>query len=356
MGKSIQILALLGAMAGTQAHALSGDNPFAKTQQIHAGAGSDWAIDGDVLRKSSGDEAGTWYHLEVGKTSMRLVMSASNDISDTRSYKTLAVENMAIDGSRMPVFKWCLQNQQGHNRFLQQGQNVKMDICENRGEAGEFRVKVNNQTMQALEQGKRMSFTIKPFRSLVEVQFDIENLADAMVAMDLANGRTKAVAKAPAVTSPVAAAAAPAKVVVTQEVKMCDATAPAGFKSIKAESYVCSDSNDKIRAHNKIAIAVDREKQKRAAIAKKREQQRQAALEAKRKQEQEMLARQEKEQQEQDAIAASQLKHIAVLDELTQKMLGVCNKMWGKGQHRCYCEKYIQHAPAGIQSDPDCSS
>ena len=103
-----------------------------------------------------------------------------------------------------------------------------------------------------------------------------------------------------------------------------------------------------------------KEKNRRAAIAKKKEQQRLAILAAQKKQDEERLRLEQeklaKTQVEQQAIAASQQKHQLVVDDLTKKMLGVCNKMWSQGKHRCYCEKYILHAPSSIKSDPSCSS
>jgi hypothetical protein len=54
------------------------------------------------------------------------------------------------------------------------------------------------------------------------------------------------------------------------------------------------------------------------------------------------------------AIAASEIKQAQLSDEITQKMLKVCDKYWSKGEHRCYCQKYIEHAPASIQASSTC--
>ena len=44
--------------------------------------------------------------------------------------ESLIGTDMKIDGNSMPVFKWCLQNQEGHGRYLQQGQKVKMGVTD----------------------------------------------------------------------------------------------------------------------------------------------------------------------------------------------------------------------------------
>jgi len=351
MGKTIHYLALLGVLISSQAFARSSDNPFDKVERIFAGAGTDWNVTDDKLRKTSGDESGTYYHLSVNRQSMRLVMSESADIDSAKSYKTLAIEDMKVDGKRLLVFAWCLQNQEAHNRFLQQGLSVKMQVCENRGEVGEFRLQVNDQTMQALEQGKRISFTIKPFRTAVEVNFDIENFADALAIMDLEK-EGEALAAALAAPAVVAAAAAPPAVVKAQAVTMCDAKAPAAYASIKSVRYVCNDARDKVRAQKKVSVAVDKEKQRRALVKKQQQEQKRLAALAAQKKQQEL---EQQKQAEAKAIEASNEKYQLVLNDLTKKMLGVCNKMWDRGKHRCYCEKYIEHAPSSIESDPSCS-
>ena len=57
---------------------------------------------------------------------------------------------------------------------------------------------------------------------------------------------------------------------------------------------------------------------------------------------------------EEAAIAASVVKQSQLGDEITQKMLKMCDKYWSKGEHRCYCQKYIEHAPSGIQANSSC--
>ena len=45
---------------------------------------------------------------------------------------------------------------------------------------------------------------------------------------------------------------------------------------------------------------------------------------------------------------------ISFYSEIMQKLVNVCDKYWRKSEHRCYCQKYIVHAPKNIQQSPTC--
>ena len=105
----------------------------------------------------------------------------------------------------------------------------------------------------------------------------------------------------------------------------------------------------------RVVIAVNKEKQHRKKIVVQQEQRDLAAIAAKQKQQEQRLQDEQAIKAEQLAITDSLLKHRQAFDEITKKMVAVCNKVWTKGKHRCYCEKYIEYAPAGIKSNPSCS-
>ena len=58
---------------------------------------------------------------------------------------------------------------------------------------------------------------------------------------------------------------------------------------------------------------------------------------------------------EKAAIEESNAKQAAISSEIANKMIAVCKKKWAQGEHRCYCEKYISHAPKNIQETSTCS-
>ena len=141
------------------------------------------------------------------------------------------------------------------------------------------------------------------------------------------------------------------KAVAPKPVKKCVASAPEGFTIIKSVEYGCDDTAAKSSAEKSIADAVSKERSRRSKVAAERERKQRAAAAAKKK---ELAAVEKAMAAEQAAIAASAAKTQALSSEIAQKMLGVCQKKWAAGEHRCYCEKYIEHAPAGIASDPSC--
>lgn len=355
MGISHRIVALMLVIISPLALASPALDSYASPERVFAGAGNDWSVRGDKLAKSSGDESGIWYHLQIGRDVMRLVMAGGPDIEDTRSFNALSIEDMKIDGKQPMVYKWCLKNQQQHHLYLQQGLDVKMGVCRISGTDGEFRVEVNHQTMAALEQGKRLSFTVRSEISTTEVNFDIENLADAFAVMELETLRAAIRGVSPA-AGPIDAIVeeSPSTMVVEEVVETCDIAPPADFTDLPEITYVCDDVADRKRAEQKMAIAVNTEKLIREQVAIE-QQQVMAEAELKRKQEEALLLKQE-QAADASAIDAIEQNSVRIQGEIVQKMIGVCSKMWNQGRHRCYCEKYIKFAPTDIQSKSSCSS
>ena len=88
---------------------------------------------------------------------------------------------------------------------------------------------------------------------------------------------------------------------------------------------------------------------KRARAARSREQAADQRRQAK-------AARQAEEARarERRALAASAATRAELSTEIARKMIALCGKSWAEGEHRCYCEKYLEFAPADIPSDPNC--
>ncbi len=85
--------------------------------------------------------------------------------------------------------------------------------------------------------------------------------------------------------------------------------------------------------------------------------QKKAAADAERKRKEAEAARLAKEEalrKEQEALAASAAVQAELSSDIAKKMIAVCEKKWAEGEHRCYCEKYIEHAPSNIKANPSC--
>lgn len=323
-----------------------GDNPFAKNDVLSVGKDVAWNIDKQaVLATKTAENKGTYYHLRFDNKQLRLSITSDAAGAKPKSFNQLEVKDVSIDGKQSSLFKWCLANQERHKRFLQQGLQVKKGICAIDGTAGSFIIKLNKDTLVALQKGARLTIMLKPFRTPLELNYDISDFNDMYLAL---NAR-------PAPVAPVAAAApvvkAPAAV---KPKKKCWAGAPPEYKNIKSVGYDCDDASSKIKAETQVAKLVNQEKEKQRKLAAEKEKQRKLAEEQKQK---ELAAKLKEEQRlaaEAAAIAASQAKQAQIDSEITQKMLGVCEKYWNKGEHRCYCQKYIEHAPASIQASSTC--
>ncbi len=349
MGKQRILTAIMVLCMCLPMAALAEDNPFDKAANINIGSDNEWLIK-DKTATRSGSDSGDFYHLFYDRKQLRLRITGSAEDSEVsaRKYQHFSVEDVRVDGKRLPLFQWCLGNQQKHSRFLQQGLKVKQGVCENQGEKGAFILRLNASTLDTLKNGQTLSFKIRPFRSSVNVNFDISDFSGVFSKL---NTKVNLVKKAPA---PVVA------VDKVATVKKCKANPPKGFASINSIEYACDDAVAKAEAEASIEAIVAKERKHQAKLAADRERKRQeveAAKAAKLAQElADKKAAEEKLAAEQAALAETEASKQQMSADITNKMLAVCQKKWASGQHRCYCEKFIEHAPAGIESDPSCSA
>lgn len=331
--------------------AKSSDNPFAKGAKVDVGSDAAWVIKGKTATRS-GSYSGNFYHLFYDRKQLRLRITESAEDSEetARHHDQFSVRDVLVDGKRLPVFQWCLNNQQKHKRFLQQGLQVKKDVCSNQGAMGMFIMRLNLATLDALRKAKKLTFDLKPYRSPVEVNFDISDFSEVVATL---NATEKPVATKPAVKDKAAPKVVTAPAVVATPAivvpeKKCKASPPADVAGVKAIEYNCSDAAARAKATASVNIAVSKVKDKKKKVAAEREKRRLAA-EAANKAEEERLAA------EAAALAASAAQREAINTEISTKMLPVCQKKWAKGEHRCYCEKFIEHAPKEIQENSTCS-
>lgn len=325
-------------------------NPFAKGKQYDFGTDIAWNTSSESMTKTVFAED-TFYHLFFDGRQLRLRITTGtvDDDSSAKSFDTLAINDVIIDGQRNSVFQWCLNNQDRHSRFLQQGLLVKKDICRNDGAHGAYYMQLNQETVDALLNGSKLTFVLKPYRTTVELNFDISDFQAAVHQMQQARAAELAASKPAA--EPVQAATimpkAPAVHAVIPKPK-CKLKPPADFAEVKTIEYNCDDDAEKAHAKATLSAQIDKALARREKLAVERERKRKAAEQAR-------LAREEEARREQEALAASAALQAELSSDIAKKMIAVCKKKWAEGEHRCYCEKYIEYAPAGITSDPSCA-
>lgn len=349
-------------VAASQAIA-NNNNPFDKAITVTAGHDVAWQFAEQSATKSVKGADGTWYHLFYDGLRLRLRLTGSAEDSQygAKQFEGFAVNDVRVDGKRLDVFQWCLNNQAKHNRFLEQGLTVKKDICQNLGDQGTFVMRLTKETIASLETGNSIEFDLKPYRTTVKVKYSIADFHQANLEFKrqqdekLAAVRAQeeqARAEAQAKAEAAAALAAPAPVVVAPRPKpkprpKCRIAAPEGYTTIKPITYDCDNDAARINAQANVDLQVEEIDQQRRKAAAEAERKRKEAEAAR-------LAKEEALRKEQEALAASAALQQELSSDITKKMLAVCEKTWAEGQHRCYCQKYIEYAPAAIRAKASC--
>jgi len=346
-------------ITGSQVIAKS-SNPFDKTIMVTAGHDVAWQFGEQTATKSVKGADDTWYHLFYDGLRLRLRLTGSRQDSQyaARQFEEFAVYDVKIDGNRLDVFQWCLNNQERHKRFLQQGFTVKKEVCQNLGEQGTYVMRLTKETINALDEGNVIEYELKPYRTTIRVKFSIsdfykvnnefkrqqeEKLAAIRALEEQAIAEAKAQAKAKANAEAAALTVVPAAAVVAPKPKSkakCKIGPPKGFSEVKAIAYDCDNVAARINAQANMDLKVED-----IQVQRKK-----AAAEAKAAR----LAKEEKLRKEQEALAASAAVQAELSSDIAKKMIAVCEKKWAEGEHRCYCEKYIEHAPANIKADSSC--
>jgi hypothetical protein len=337
------------------------NNPFNKAIKVTAGHDVKWQFGEQTATKSVKGSDGTWYHLFFDGVRLRLRLTGSAEDSQygARQFEGFEVNDVRVDGKRLDVFQWCLNNQTRHNRFLEQGLTVRKDVCQNLGAQGTFVMRLTKDTITALESGNSIEYELKPYRTTVKVKFSIadfnqisqeftrqqeEKLAAVRAQEEQALAEAEARARAAqAVTAPAAVVVAPKP----KPKSKCKIGPPEGYQAIKPVTYDCDNDAARINAQANINLQVEEVDQQRKKAAAEAERKRKEAEAAR-------LAKEEALRKEQEALAASAAVQQELSTDITQKMLSVCQKTWAEGKHRCYCQKYIDYAPADIRADSSC--
>jgi len=337
-------------------------NPFDKSIMVTAGHDVAWEFGEQAATKSVKGNDGTWYHLFYDGLRLRLRLTGSRQDSQyaARQFEEFAVYDVKIDDKRLDVFQWCLNNQDRHKRFLQQGLSVKNEVCQNLGEQGSYVMRLTKETINALDEGNVIEYEIKPYRTTVLVKFSIDDFykvdnefkkqQEAKLAAIRAL-EEQAIAEAKAKAKAAALLAVPAAAVVATKPKSkakCKIDPPEGFAEVKAIAYDCDNVAARINAQANIDLKVEEtqlQRKKAAAEAERKSKQAEAAR----------LAKEEALRKEQAALATSAAVQAELSSDIAKKMIAVCEKKWAEGEHRCYCEKYIEHAPSNIKANPSCN-
>lgn len=300
--------------------ALASNNPFSKKLTMDVGPESMWVPTENSLTRTGRASDGKYYSLSVGANFLKLYITFDAERKKPISVDGLEVRSMKLDGETLPVYKWCLGNQNKRRDALKQGLRVKKGICRINNKTGEFTVTLNAQTRAKIAAGDELSITIKPYRAEVVTMFYIGDLISKS-----APTRTTGDVP-PGMVTPIS----------TQKIisKKCAAKQPGGYPSIKPVIYACADTSAKNNAYKKIKTRVKKVDAARSIASLKSS-----------------VAKAEAEKRR---IAKTEQTKLKSLNNIGRKMVKNCKAKWKVGESRCYCEKYLDFAPIGVNPDPSC--
>ncbi len=344
---SFYSLSLLLIMSGTSQASV---NPFKKSKNYNFGADIAWDKHNGAAIKSGRVRDGNdtnYYHLNINKYRLQLRLGKndpSGELENTRILKSLTIADVLVDGHRLPVFNWCLQNQLNPGKKLKHDATVPDNICQNTGGGGNFIIRLDNRTRNILKKSDILEFIVEPYGRPVKLRYNMSGFATIMTKID----SPKKVSKpAPATRPVVKPAAKPVSVKsaiknrpstkpkttpvaqsrsLIQKTKTCTASPPENYKTlIKPLAYPCSNSTKKTTAENKILDLVNKEKQKQKHEATSTEHERLKA-------------------------AAQDKRNIDWNNKQAELWISRCERHWNKGTSPCYCEKFIKNAPPGTKN------
>lgn len=307
-------------------------NPFKKTVDYEFPDNVSWALKKDTAYKTGKVQEGSdvlFFHLSINDRQLRLRFSKNDPsglVINSRSLSSLVIEDVLVDGQRLPLFQWCLDNQQLESKEFKQDTPVDRNACVNSN--GDFVINLNEQSRELLRKSQTLEIVSEPFRRTEILTFGMTGYAALLKKLEKPVAPVIQTAKPVAKPKPVAVP----KPVVKKAVKTCLAKAPAEFKAIKPVAYPCSDAAKKANAEGTI--------NKLVAAEKKRAEEAAAEAEERRKQ-QATAAKEDK-----DAAAKAEAEW-----EKRQAAIWIkrCQRHWAKRVSPCYCKKYIEHAPKGVQ-------
>ena len=305
-------------------------NPFQKTIDYEFPDSVSWSlIKKDTAIKTGEVKDGSnalFFHLSINNKQLKLRFSKNDpagQVMNSRGLNSLVIEDVLVNGKRLPLFHWCLNNQKAESSKFKQGTPVSRNACIN--EEGDFIINLDVKSKQLLKNAQTLEFVTEPFRRNEKLKFGMAGYVAIMKKLE----KPAPIIPAKTVAKPVVKP----KIMAKKEIKTCYAKPPVAYKALKPVAYPCLDSAKKIAAETKINQQVVAQKKKADLLA----------AEAKKKQIQ-------KQKQVTKIDAAAEDKAEAEWQKRQNAIwIKRCEKHWMKRVSPCYCKAYIAHAPQGVK-------
>ena len=324
---SATVFLLMGILGMTSiVHAA---NPFKKSIDYTFLDKVSWSLKRDTAVKTGEVKEGSdalFFHLSINSKQLKLRFSKNDpagQVINSRSVNSLVIKDVLVNGEKLPLFQWCLNNQKADSNKFKQGTPVIRSTCIN--EDGDFTINLDDKSKQLLKKAHILEFVTEPFRREETLKFGMAGYVAIMKKLHKPAPVISIKSAPKAVVKP--------KVVAKKVVKTCYVKPPVEYKTIKVVAYPCQDLARKKVAETRMNQQVLAQKQKADALA----------AEAKKKQKQ-------KQKQVIKIDAAAEAK----AEEEWQKRQNAiwikrCEKHWLKRVSPCYCKAYIAHAPKGVK-------
>lgn len=307
-------------------------NPFKKSKNYTFGSNIAWYEHNDAALKTGAVRADSdthYYHLNIDNDRLFLRLGKndpSGEIENTRLLERLSIVEINVDGNRLPLFDWCLVNQQTPSSKLKQDAIVANGVCVNAGGGGDFVMNLNQATRNILRKASVLEFIVEPYGRSVKLTYSMLGYSTIMKKIN-----KPVVVKSVAKPKPVVVAAPKPKLKPkakpkVKPVKICYANPPTAFKSqISAVSYPCGDKAKKTSAESKVSSQVRQEETKQEAADNEAREIRQRARE-------------------------DNKREIEWGSKQSVLWISRCEKHWSKNRSPCFCEKYFAQAPTGTKN------
>ncbi len=346
---TLRPLVLLLAASWISTASVAGINPFNKDINLEFGPEVKWELnETDIIKSGMARQRSDrhYFHLSINKQQLQLQLTindTSTQQNNIRPLDSLDVLDILVNNHRLPVFQWCLDNRINATSYkaLNQNTRVQNNICTVNIERGEITIRLDDESKNLLTQAKSLSIDIKPGKYISYLTYSMKGFSQKLNALNSGNNKQSTPAARSETPKKTVTSPSPA-VVASTRISLCYVRPPEPFsKKIKAISYPCKNAPLRDQAQRSI-----NEKISQLKLARKAEQRRLKNLEELRiaKIENQRLQKVNREIELETAQRELKWKKMK-----TSLWVGRCMKHWNNGTSPCYCQPYLNRAPANTR-------
>jgi len=312
------------------------------------------------------------YLLNIDQNRLILRLSMQDEDEDEHKYDlepdNLVVKDVTMDGKRISLFQWCLDNQQPASDVLNHSAQVKDAACTNSKDIGEFVMRLDSKTKRAFIKAKNIEISFLVEDEKINLVYSMKGFSKVMYQVDsdlMPRSKIKKIVKIDnkkSIKNNLHLAQVSANKAIKNSNRICYVRPALDYKMvIKAIPYPCDDKVKQATAQGFISAQIQYEKQKiKDALATAK-----LKKDIQKTNREKMLALKRKRAQKIKKINGVKVAFGNEINEsasskkrdwdINQSVMWIsrCKKRWDKGFSPCFCKKYIKQAPVGVQDTCD---